>query len=342
MLGSVFVTEFAKKGITAWEGAALELARSGGLVPWPYVPLTLVDGDDTLVLAVQSDVLAVGTFEDRVRLPLTPGVAQSICNLSGALLPTPWLEYAIWRAAAMKLTPHAMVPNLGANLEQYAAHSRIIDEQLAAPPVVTGDLVTDRVRTALRYATMTGDPDAYAVAQDALQEIGSPVVGGLVSGMKKGVVVANFYKKGKVLLFGWYRPEPDVFDNGKPMGNPDRQPIQPKSNVHSEGYVDYSHGIRLIAPLCTVNRQVMETAAVYAHPQLSRLVNRRDAATPDGPVATPRYPSPVPPLPVRIAAGSASYPAAETVVTRPEPERWVPNSPDPTELALAELGKRRP
>ena len=318
MFGAAFLNTYARRSVGAWEQAALDLARQGGLAPWPYVDVTISDGQNTLVLPVQSDVLAVGTLEDYVRLPLTPNMGQAIANLTGALLPTPWIEYAIWRAAPLKLDPVAMAPNQGASLEQYAAHSRIIDDELRA-----------------RGAT-PGSPASQ-----------------LVAGIKKGVVIANFYKPGKVLLFGWYRyhlidkagqvlPElaPNVFDDGKPMGSPNRQPIQPKSNVHAEGYVDYSHGIRLIGPVCTVNGQQMSTVEVYQHPQFHKLVNPDVANGPGqgGPIRTPRYPAPVPPAPVRIAGTAVMGPAAETVVAR---QGRVPYSPDPTEVALDDIARRR-
>ena len=316
MLGSEYINTFSRRSSTAWEQAALDLAREGSLTPWPFVDVTLTDGADTLVLSVQSDVLAIGSLEDHVRLPLTTRYAQSIANLNGSLLPTPWIEYAIWRSATVKLDPIAMVPNQYANLEQYAAHSRIVDEQLGARGVAPGSV--------------------------------------LVSGQNKGVVVANFYKPGKVLLFGWYRahltdpktgrltdqPAPDVFDDGKLMGAVNRQPIQPKSNVHDEGYVDYSQVCRLIAPICTVNGQQMETVQVYQHPTLYKLVNP-DAANPPsqrGPIRTPRYPAPVPPAAVRPAFMTALGPAAVRAFLR---QGRVPFTPDPTELALDEIARRR-
>ena len=337
--GSQFVADYAKKGLPAWEAAALELARQSGLVPWPWVDLTLVDGDDTAVLHVASDVLSVGTLEDHVRLPLTPGRAQDILNLSGALMPTPWLEYQIWRAASLKLAPTAMVPNRGADLNQYLAHSGLVDAQIAnALAVPTGDAHVDLARSIERDARASRSADAWAVANDAWMEVGAGTQNRLVSGIKKGVVVANFYKPGKVLLFGWYRPPPapDVFDDGRPMGTLDRQPIQPKSNVHGDFYVDYSHGIRAIAPLATVNGQVMSTVDLYKHPTLSRLVSN------EGPVKVPRYPSAVPVAQVPVASvpfrpvSSITRPAAIDEV----PRGGAPTTPGITEYALDEIARQ--
>jgi hypothetical protein len=286
MNGSDFVRDYARKGPYAWEAAAVELARQGELTPWPWfdLPLRSASGDEA-VLRVASDVISIGPFEDHVRLPLTPTAAQSIANLSGALLPTPWLVYQTWRAATVKLAPSPMVPNLGANLEQYAEHSRRVDLQ---------------IERYLGERSSSADPS-------------------LVSGHKKDVVVSNIYRPGKVLIFGWYRPappHPDVFDDGQPMQDPDRQPIQPRSNVHGEGYVDYSHGIRLVAPTANVNGRVMDTEALYRHPTLSALVSN------EGPLRVPRYPAPVsPPRPKEIGDARAAPPHGFYVIPTYPPLR---------------------
>jgi hypothetical protein len=122
MLGSDFVRQYAAAGLPAWEAAAVALAKeSDGLCPWPWIPLELSTASGLkATLQVQSDVLAVGTPADSVRLPLRPSTAQAILNDSalypGALLPTPWIAYQIWRAAKVKLAPTFLAPNPGANL----------------------------------------------------------------------------------------------------------------------------------------------------------------------------------------------------------------------------------
>lgn len=62
------------------------------------------------------------------------------------------------------------------------------------------------------------------------------VEGDLVGGTKKDVVISNKIvdpsRPGHVVIYGWHQL------NG--------QPIQPLTNIHSNTYVDYSHGIRLL------------------------------------------------------------------------------------------------
>ena len=262
MLGSEFVQQFAGKGDNAWEAAALQLARAGSLVPWSWVEIPLSDGTNRATVRVQCDVLAIGTLEDRLRLPLTPSAGQNILNLFGWVYPTPWLVYQMYRAAPLKLEPQP-IQNRPANLVDFARHSAMIDEQLRAAGAAPNDL---RLR----------------------------------SGLKKHVVVSNIWKPDHVVIYGWFRPPPapDVPDDHQRMGVPGRQPIQPRSNLHGAGFVDYSHGIHAVDGTALVDapgilQGEIATADLYAHPVLSRLVSN------EGPLRRPRYPSAVPAPPVR-------------------------------------------
>lgn len=147
---------------------------------------------------------------------------------------------------------------------------------------------------------------------------------GLVSGHKKDVVVSNAYQPGKVIIFGWYKPTPDVFDNRLPMGDPARQPIQPLSNVHGAGYVDYSHGIRLVHPKMVVDGVERDTESVYTDPILSSLVSH------EGPIRTPRYPGAGPILRPHT---SQAFAILESHFPRAKPY-------GPADLGLAELMRR--
>ncbi len=256
MLGSDFLETFKGKGLAAWEAAAFDLAQHGSTVSWPMVDVQLsVDGHQA-TLHVASDVFAVGTPEDFLRLPLTPGIAQSIANLNGFLLPTPKMAYEIWKAAekqGVQLTPSLQWPNRGASLEDYAKHDVAVQAQLK----VSGK-------------------------------------SGLVSGHKKDVIVSNIAKAGKVLIYGWFWPA----GTKPPAGL--SQPIQARSNIHYDGYVDYSHGIRFIAPVMTVDGQEHRVEDVLRDPVLSKLISD------EGPLRMMRYPAKNDPAPYR-PVGKTEY-----------------------------------
>lgn len=269
MRGSEFLSTYAKKPWPAWELAAVDLAKKGGMVDWGFQEVVIKRGDLTGKLRIQRDVFAIGTPEDFVRLPLGPERAQEVANEFGWMLETPLVSYLAWRSASIKLPRHPMTPNRGASLDQIAEHSRVVDNQIAG-----------------RH--------------------------GLVAGHKKSVVVGNLYKPGKVLIFGWYKPEPDVFDDKSPLTNPDRQPRQPYSNIHANAYLDYSHGIRFVAGTMEVNGQELLLSDVMTHPQLSALVSH------EGPLRMTRYPAtnrpkvtspvgPLPPMPPAMAPSAVFY-----------------------------------
>ena len=236
MKGSEFLAANAGKSLAQWEAAAVALAQQDSFVPWPMVPVPTVsrDGKHTGTFFVASDYFAIGTPDDYVRLPLTPVAAQRVANSKAMLLPTSKMVGDIWRTGA-KLTPQPMVPNKGANLAQYAEHSRAIDEQLRASGI---------------SPLNTNAP---------------------INGHKKDVILSNIWKPGKVVIYGWYRP--------------DGTHIQPKSNIHGDFYVDYSHGIRLVAPNMEVDGQPMSTEEVLKNPTYAGLLSE------EGPLTRVRYPT---------------------------------------------------
>jgi hypothetical protein len=83
----------------------------------------------------------------------------------------------------------------------------------------------------------------------------------LTAGIKKDVVITNLLiaKPDRVAIYGWH------WLTGKA--------IQPLSTVHSRTYVDYSHGIRLVAGKMTVDGKTMMVADVLTDPLLHSLVS---------------------------------------------------------------------
>lgn len=257
MKGSQFISDFGKGSLAAWEAAAFELEKSGQNLKPIFLPVPLAHKDGrTAVIDVATDYFAVGEDDDYLRLPLLPGMAQKIANLTGLLMPTPLLVYLIWQAS-MKLQRQSMTAlgetNKGPNFAQYVKHDAAIDAQLAGK-----SLSPAQVRATL------------------------------LSGHKKDIVVGNIMKPGHVVIFGWYKPAPDVFNDGTPWMTPDRQPQQVYSNEHGDSYVDYSHGVRLLSPLMTVEGKDIETEKVFTDADLSGFVSS------EGPVRQPRYPAPFP------------------------------------------------
>lgn len=85
--------------------------------------------------------------------------------------------------------------------------------------------------------------------------------GALVGGIKKDVVISNRLvgRDDRVCIYGWH------WLTGKA--------IQPLSTVHTRTYVDYSHGIRLVADTMTVDGKPMKVADVLTDPLLYSLLS---------------------------------------------------------------------
>jgi len=149
------------------------------------------------------------------------------------------------------------------------------------------------------------------------QEIDKELAGasGLASGLKKDVVLGNLWKPGKVLIYGWIKPNAPAGDANEKQASMMSAPagpswrVQPYSNVHGDFYVDYSHGARLVHPVAVLDGAEVKLADVMRDPALASLVSW------EGPLKTTRYPTPTAP----VAA----------------PKDYVPTTPD-----LAELGRQ--
>lgn len=85
--------------------------------------------------------------------------------------------------------------------------------------------------------------------------------GPLVAGIKKDIVLTNrlMEKPHKVAIYGWHYP------NGKP--------IQPLYVGHWDRYVDYSHGVRLLAGDMIVDGQGLKVSDVLKDKQLWGLLS---------------------------------------------------------------------
>jgi hypothetical protein len=119
---------------------------------------------------------------------------------------------------------------------------------MALPTRKIVDAVYAQASLRLRPQTMTPGPrmtsPSYFLVHN--QRIESQIAGRrpgvLVAGHKKDLVITNRLARQRtprVAIYGWHRGPGD--------------PIQPLSTVHGAAYADYSHGVRLIAGVMTVN-----------------------------------------------------------------------------------------
>jgi hypothetical protein len=89
-------------------------------------------------------------------------------------------------------------------------------------------------------------------------------IGKLVSGVKKDIVLSNriWEKPRRLALYGWHQ------DDGKP--------IQPLTIVHHDGYVDYSHGARLVKRMMLIDDKPRDLIDVLRDVNLATLVSNED------------------------------------------------------------------
>ena len=109
---------------------------------------------------------------------------------------------------------------------------------------------------------------------DQLRERGAEP-GRLVAGHKKDVVVCLGLQEaqGRVAIYGWHRR--------------DGHPIQPLYLGHSDRWVDYSHGIRLVSRVVRVHGESRDWHEALRDEELVVALSR------EGLLRNGRYPSPV-------------------------------------------------
>jgi hypothetical protein len=133
--------------------------------------------------------------------------------------------------------------------------------------------------TAMITVPVFAQHNAMVRTQRVAQLTNKPL-GALVAGHKKDVVISARLANspGKVAIYGWHR------GNGLP--------IQPLYLGHTNSWVDYSHGIRLVGLDATLDGKPKPVAEILADPKLCHLLSD------EGVVTSPRYSASyvVPPL----------------------------------------------
>ena len=98
----------------------------------------------------------------------------------------------------------------------------------------------------------------HELIQDSLLKRGARL-GTLVAGHKKDIVMTNrlAVAPGRLYIYGWH--------------DPDGHAIQPLSGAHGAGYVDYSHGARLVRDEVLVDGHICSLSRLLADPVMYRL-----------------------------------------------------------------------
>jgi hypothetical protein len=251
------------------EQAIIDAATSGSWVRWPMTLVTVEGGGREVGFVVADDYFAIGEGDDYLRMPMNPITAQTIGDRLGFMLPTPRMSDLIYLAAPNKLEP-TTIGELGHGLQ-----------------------AGTKDQTALStYAAHSAALDA------ALRQQKAP---GLVAGHKKDVVISNRLNSGMVQLkecptcaprtvdsskqvniYGWQRHA--AFPGEQNAVTPGVHIIQGNSIVHDNQYADYSHGIRMVSPLATVDKQPAQLTDVLTDPTLSKLLSH------EGPLSVLRQP----------------------------------------------------
>ena len=89
----------------------------------------------------------------------------------------------------------------------------------------------------------------------------------LISGMRKDIIIthkisSDSSRLNHVTIYGWHYP------NGKR--------IQPSNNIHSNDYVDYSHGVRLIKRNVKINGKYYDIQDVLTDPIMYEILSEED------------------------------------------------------------------
>lgn len=239
--GSQFMESIMKMGATANRDDLIVKEVIRGNFPdflRKLVPITINEKGNSVTYSVMPDYLSIGNDQDYVRVPISGPSAQRVADAFSMMLPTPRISDQIHDASSVKLAPKPL-------------------SQMSSLPI-GGKNISNKDFMARKMS----DTDSFEYHNQLIQDqLTNHKPGELVSGHKKDVVISNDISPGKLGIHGMH------LSNGKP--------IQPGGgSMHEENYKDYSHGIRLVDKVATLNgKQVDFSKNVLQDPKYAYLVN---------------------------------------------------------------------
>jgi hypothetical protein len=113
---------------------------------------------------VTPDYLAVGSEEDFLLVPLSPGAAQRIADRVGCLLPTPRMVDAVWAAARVHLEPLPIPPSPEmTTVPVFEAHNRMVATQWQDVSAPRGSLASGHKKDVVITLALASLPSRVAI-----------------------------------------------------------------------------------------------------------------------------------------------------------------------------------
>jgi hypothetical protein len=242
----------------AWAAREDAIAReiTSGNVPsfiWGWKDVVARDRDPRAVYLVTPDVLAIGSDDDFVRMPMDAITAQRVADHHGCLLPTRKMVNQIFEQADAQLVA--------------------ITKQYNWPAAKRTDAEPDR---SIRGSVMAG---YLAHHREIEVKLAGHARTQLVAGHKKEVIIGPRMEAhpDKLYFCGFHDP------TRRGPNNPNGF-IQMGSgpSVHHARFADYAQGVRLVNPYMTIDGEPKLVAEVLKNRTLAPLIS-------DGVIARPGY-----------------------------------------------------
>ncbi len=176
--GTQFVSLVTSMSLTDRENEIFSQVMSGNIPDFMRtlkpvsITQTINSVSNNVTFYVIPDYIAIGCDSNYFLCPMTPLLAQKICDYTSCTMPTRKMVNSIWSAATVKLSPSTIPPSA----------------QMTTVPIF------DQHNT-----TVWGQRSAV---------IGAHPLGELVGGDKKDVVISNIIygnpSPGKVVIYGWH------------------------------------------------------------------------------------------------------------------------------------------
>jgi hypothetical protein len=286
------------KAIEKRDNAIVEEIARGNVPDFcrQWIPIHLTDDKgNTGEVQVLCDVLAIGSNEDYLRVPIAGYSSQRIADRLGCFLPTQKIHFEAYAQASVKMVYHNLDCQSGGAGGMYQISNLALrwHDDIVQGRVHCGDAKSGPVAQCAGKFNPLLDPNTANIHKGRCT-LGREHPGTLVVGHKKEVVISHEQnpdaKKGgfrgghTLSFFGFWNAQ----------GTPDQGYFQ---CAHFAGFTDYAQGTRLVHPKMKVNGQTMNYADVLQSKDYCGLV----ITTQPGKFAQPswypytviRYPDPV-------------------------------------------------